>query len=465
MSENKEKKKKFKLPSTLTLLVMMIVLFTALTWIIPAGSYERIKTDAGVTQVDPNSFQYIEQSPVSPIRIVTSIPSALIKQTKIVTFLLLVGGAIQVISATGVVDAALGWLCDKLGDKDLVIVPIMTIFFAVLSACGINTASISFIPIGLMISKALKLDNIIGVSIVMMGVCCGWSGGAFTANTTGIAQSIIGLPMFSGWQFRLAVSAVFLVLVCTYQHKYALKIRKDPTKSLVYNPNGGTAVEGRELPKMDARHLIGLVIFLVGFCVVVYGAVNGWDMYTEVSSVFLVMGLLMAIVCGMGEKEIIKEFNAGARSVTAGAITCGVAAAMNLIMTEGCIIDTIVHAFGVVMSGLPVSLSTLVMYAFQTMLNTFIPSGSSQAVASIPIASALGYVLEIPQQIVVLAFNFGDGITNQIIPMSGTLMASIGIAGIAWETWVKYVWKMIAGMLLIGAVALEIALLINLGPF
>lgn len=458
-------KKKFKVPSTLTLLLMMIVLFTVLTWVLPAGSYDRFTNEDGVTQVAPGSFHYVEQSPVGLWRIVTSIPSALIKQTKIVTFLLLVGGAIQIISATGVVDAALGYLCKKLGNRDLVIVPAMIVFFAALSACGINTASIAFIPIGLMISKSLKLDNLVGVAIVMMGVCCGWSGGAFTTNTTGIAQGIIGLPMFSGWQFRLVVTAVFLVFICTYVYRYCKKTREDPTKSLLYGTDAAAPVDTKELPPMDTRRIIGLVIFIIGFGFVVYGAVSGWDMYTEISSVFLLMALSMGLVCGMKEPQLVSEFFKGSRSVCAGAVTCGVAAAMNLIMSEGQILDTIVHGLEVVMTDMPLALSTLVMYVFQTLLNTFIPSGSAQAVASIPIVSALGYVLEIPQQVVVLAFNYGDGITNQIIPTAGTLMASIGIACVPWETWVKFVWKMILGMLFIGGVALMVALAINLGPF
>lgn len=458
-------KKKFKVPSTITLLLMMIVIFTVLTWVLPAGSYDRFTNENGVTQVAPGSFHYVEQSPVSIIRIVTSIPSALIKQTNIVTFLLLVGGAIQIISATGVVDAALGYLCKKLGKRDLIIIPAMIVFFAAVSACGINTASIAFVPIGLMVSRSLKLDNLVGVAIVMMGVCCGWSGGTFVANTTGIAQGIIGLPMFSGWQFRLIVTIVFLLFICTFIYRYCKKCREDPAKSLLYGTDAAAPADINELPPMDTRHIVGLVIFFIGFGFVVYGAISGWNMYTEISSVFIVMALLMGLVCGMNESKIVSEFYKGSRSVCAGAITCGVAAAMNLIMSEGQILDTIVHALEYVMTDMPLALSTLVMYAFQTVLNTFIPSGSSQAVASIPIVSALGYVLEIPQQIVVLAFNFGDGITNQIIPTAGTLMASIGIACVPWETWVKFIWKAILGMLLIGAVALVVAVAINLGPF
>lgn len=459
------KKKKFKLPSTITLLLALIVVFTVLTWIVPAGSYDRIVNDSGATQVVPGSFHYVEQSPVGIWRIVTSIPAALIKQTKIVTFLLLVGGAIQIISATGVVDAALGYLCKKLGNRDLVIVPAMIVFFAALSACGINTASIAFIPIGLMISKSLKLDNLVAVSIVMMGVCCGWSGGAFTANTTGIAQGIIGLPMFSGWQFRLVVTAVFLVFICTYVYRYCKKTREDPSKSLLYGTDAAAPVDTRELPPMDTRRIIGLVIFIIGFGFVVYGAISGWDMYTEISSVFLVMSVSMGIVCGMDEPALVSEFYKGARRVCAGAITCGVAAAMNLIMSEGMIIDTIVHSLEVLLTDAPVALSTMAMYVFQTGISVIIPGGSAMAVATIPIVSALGYVLEIPQQIVVLVFNYADGFTNQLIPTSGTLMACLGIAGVSWETWFKYVWKMIVGLMLLGAVSSLIALAINLGPF
>lgn len=458
-------KKKFKLPNTIVLLVIMTAIFTVLTWVVPAGTYERITNEAGVTQVDPDSFQYVDPSPVSVWRIVTSIPSGLAKQASIIFFLLLVGGSVQIISAAGVIDASLGSLVKKLGNKDLIIVPIMVIFFAAISMCGINTAMLSFVPIGLMISRSLKLDNLMGVSIVMMGVCCGWSGGAFCANTTGIAQNIIGLPMFSGYIFRLAVTAVFLVFICTYLYRYSKKIRQDPSKSLVYGTEAAAPVEAKELPEMTPRRVAGLVIFLIGFVLIVYGAVTGWNMNTDIAGVFMVTGVLVGIVCGMNQTEIVSEFAKGVRQISFGALTCGFAGALNIVLSEGQIIDTIVHAFATIMMGLPVGLSALAMFVFQTLLNTFIPAGSAQAIASIPITSSLGYILNIPQQVVVLAFNFGDGITNQIIPTAATIMASIGMAGISWEVWAKYVWKMIVGLLVIAAVAIEVALLINLGPF
>ena len=216
---------------------------------------------------------------------------------------------------------------------------------------------------------------------------------------------------------------------------------------------------------MSSRRITGLNIFLAGFVLIVYGAVTGWDMNTDIAGVFMVTGVLVGAVCGMNQAQIVNEFAKGVRQISFGALTCGFAGALNIVLSEGKIIDTIVHAFASIMNGLPTGLSVLAMFIFQVLLNTFIPAGSAQAVASIPIASSLGYILDIPQQVVVLAFNYGDGITNQIIPTAATIMASIGIAGIPWEVWAKYVWKMIVGLLLIAAVSLEVALIINVGPF
>lgn len=457
--------KRFKMPSTMVLLVIMVVIFTVLTWVLPAGTYDRFTNSNGVEQVDPESYHEVESTPVGAWRIVTSIPAGLQKQAGIIFFLLLVGGSVQIISASGIVDASLGVVLKKLGNKDLVAVPVLIIFFAALSCIGINTAMLSFVPIGLMISKSLKLDNLVGVSIVMMGVCCGWSAGPFSANTTGIAQNIIGLPMFSGYWFRLLTMAIFLLFICTYVYRYCKKIRNDPAKSLVYGTEAAAPVESKELPPMTTRRAVGLAIFLIGFCVIVYGAVSGWSMNTDIAGVFMVVGVLVGIACGMGQSEIVTEFARGVRQISFGALVCGFAGALNIVLSEGHIIDTIVHAFASIMYGLPTGLSVIAMFLFQTMLNLFIPAGSSQAIASIPIASALGYILDIEQQVVVLAFNFGDGITNQIYPTAATIMASIGMAGVAWEVWAKYVWKMILGMIVISMVMLEIAVLIGVGPF
>ena len=455
--------KKWKIPHTLVILVLLVVLISGLSYVVPAGVYDTIEVN-GVSQVDPESFHYVESTPISPWRVVTSIPAGLQKNASIIFFILLVGGAIQIINATEIVGAALNVVLKKLGNKGLMAVPLFMIFFGLVSSVGINSAMLSFVPIGLMIAKAMGLDALVGVAIVMMGVCCGWSAGPFSTQTTGIAQELIGLPYLSGMGYRTLIMVLFFAFNSYMIYSYSKKIKADPTKSLVY---GTSAVfeDAKELPEMTGRRVLGLITFAIGFLVVIYGAVNGWNMGTDIAGVFLLTGLAVGLVCGLTIDEIITEFGVGLKGIVFGVVIVGFAGAVNVVLSEANLTYTFVHAVSTMIDGLPGVFSVAAMYVFQIITNIFIPAGQAQAVATIPITSALGYVLGINQQVVVLCYNLGDGITNQIIPTAATIMASIGIAKVDYTTWCKFIWKWIAGMLLIGLVMIEIAYLMNWGPF
>lgn len=458
-----KKKWKIAVPNTYVIIVFLIVLFTLLSYVIPSGTYDMV-TENGRKVVDPNSFHYVEQTPVSLWRIFTSIPAGLAKQASLVFFLFLVGGSVQVVSASGIVDAALGVLLKKFKDKKVLIVPFFMVCFGLISAVGINSAMVAFIPIGLMIAKSLQLDGLVGVAMVMMGTCAGWSAGPFSTATTGVAQSMIGLPFLSGMGLRIVTLVLFFIFGCFMIVRYCNMIRKDPTKSLCYGMEANYSADVA-LPEMTVNRAIGGVIFLAGFGLVVYGAIKGWKMHTDIAGIFILMSVLVGFVCRMTPNQIAEEFIAGLRRMAFGAIIVGFANAISIVMTEGQIIHTIIYHCSKIMLGLPKFLSVQAMYIFQIIVNFFIPSGSGQAAATIPIVSPLGNVLGINQQIVVFCYNLGDGITNQIIPSSDVQMAAIGMAGILYPVWFKFIWKWIVGMLLIGAVMLQIALLINWGPF
>ncbi len=461
--KNQEQKKLVKVPNTYVIIVLFIIVFALLSYVIPAGVYNMV-TQNGRKVVDPNSFHYVESTPVPIWRIVTSIPSGLAKQASLIFFLFLVAGSVQIISASGVVDAVLGSLIKKFKGKGIFMVPFFMICFGLISSVGINSAMVAFTPIGLMIAKSLTLDGLVGVAMVMMGTCCGWSAGAFSTATTGVAQSMIGLPFLSGMGLRIVTMVLFFAFGSYMITSYSMKISRDPTKSLCYGMETSYAGDV-ELPALTTRRMIGGLVFLVGFGLVLYGAVKGWKMHTDIAGVFMVTGVLCGFICGMNADTIAKEFVKGLRTMAFGGIIVGFANAISIVMGEGQIIHTIIHFFSNMMQGLPRILSAEAMYVFQIIINFFIPSGSGQAAATIPIVSPIGQLLDIPQQVVVLAYNFGDGITNQIMPQSSTTMGALGMAGIGFTLWFKYIWRWILGMILIGAVMVAAAMLINYGPF
>lgn len=205
--------KRFKMPSTMVLLVIMVVIFTVLTWVLPAGTYDRFTNSNGVEQVDPESYHEVESTPVGAWRIVTSHQPVCRSKRESSSFCYLWVVLCRLFLPRG--SSMRHWV---LFSKNWAIrtwwaVPVLIIFFAALSCIGINTAMLSFVPIGLMISKSLKLDNLVGVSIVMMGVCCGWSAGPFSANTHRYCSEYHWSSHVLRYWFRLLTMAIFLLFI------------------------------------------------------------------------------------------------------------------------------------------------------------------------------------------------------------------------------------------------------------
>lgn len=443
-----EKTKKFKLPHPYILIVLLIILCTVLTYIVPAGVYDRYVDDAGRTLVDPDTFHYVDQTPVDPFAMVQAIPTGMTEVGWIIFLVFIIGGAFGIINATGAIEAGLGASIEKVKGKDAILIIALMIIFSLGGATfGLAESTLIFIPIGVMLARALGYDAIVGMAIVNIGAVCGFAGGWMNVFTVGVAQGIAELPLFSGMGYRILTHAVVLTIAIIYVLRYAKKLRKDPELSVVRDLELAAAEAEKEemggaIPEFTKRRKVVLLIILVGFIVLIYGITHGWSTGTQISSLFLVMGIVAGYAGGLKTDQIAEEFINGAKGLTFGALLVGLCRAMVVILTNGQIIDTMLHGMANALNGLPAVIAAGLMVPVQLLLNFLINSGSGQAATTMPIMAPLADILGVSRQTAVLAFQYGDGLSNSLWPTSGILLAGLSIPGIPYDKWLKWVWKL-----------------------
>ena len=462
-------KKKFVFPNTYVIIILMMIVAVLLTWIIPSGEFERVKDEVSKQSIIiPGTFKYIENNPISLFKIPVYIMKGLAKASDIVFLVIIVGGAFNIIIETGMFQSFAGRLTKIFSNKEVLIIPAFsTIFALACTTMGVNTF-IGFAPIAVIIARSIGYDAIVGVSMVALGGAIGFSTGTFNPFTTGVAQSLAGLPIFSGLGYRFVCLVVFLVVTNIYIIWYAKKIKAKPEASVVYEmeqENKKIEVSEKQHDKIEGRHYLVLLIVIACFVLLVYGSQNWKWKLQENAAMFIWMGVLSGFAYGFGPSKIAEEFTKGAKKLVYGALMIGMANGISLILTDGKILDTTVQYLGGLLVTLPSYLQAAGMFLMQLLINGLITSGSGQAAATMPIMLPVADIIGITKQTTVLAFNFGDGLSNYILPTSSALMGFIAMVGISYSNWMKFMWKLFLIWIVVGAILVIVANSINYGPF
>ncbi len=464
-----EKKKKiFKVPHTYVILSIVILVVTICTYIMPAGEYDRVEID-GRTVVDSTSYHSVEASPVGFFELFKAIPQGYNDAASIIFFIFVVAGMFNVIMATGAIERGIGKLALATRGKEKILIPaVMAIFAAAGATFGINEEGIIFVPVGIALARAMGYDAIVGMSLVTLGASIGFSSGIMNAFTVGVAQGIAELPIFSGASLRIAVWIVMLIITAIYVTRYAKKVKADPSLSYVLEleeAEKDQKLDLDNLEKLSVRDYLILLEVVVFFGILVYGVFKyGWYL-TEIFALFVIMGIGAGFIAGFGPSRIAVEFVNGAKGIVFGALVVGIARTILVVMTDGMIIDSFLHGLSGLISHLPKSVAAVGMLFVQALTNFFIPSGSGQAAATMPLMVPLADVLGLTRQTAVLAFQFGDGFTNNIIPTSSVLMGSLSVDKIPYEKWLKYIAPLMGIWLVVCAGFMVLASVINYGPF
>lgn len=448
------------------LLFIVIVIATLLTYIVPAGQYERVKVDAREL-IDPDSFQFVESSPSNVLDMVSSIHTGMVRGADIIFFVLVVGGAFGILAATGALDALVVTISTKLASQEKLLIPILMLFFSAAgSLMGMAEETLVYIGILVPMAIALRFDAITGFAIVMLGASVGFTSAVMNPFTVGVAQGIADLPTFSGIGLRLVLFAVLYLAAVIYVYRYATKVKNNPELGFYGRyeraDSGESADTGK---KMETRHKWVLFTFLLNFVVLVFGVMKyGWYI-TEISGLFLLFGIIIGIVGRLSPGGIANSFIKGASNLIEGALIIGVAQAILVIFEDGGLMDTILYFATNAIDHLPPALTAVGMYILQLVLNFLVPSGSGQAALTMPIMVPLSDLVGVTRQVAVLAYQLGDGITNMIYPTVGFFMAGLALAGIPWSRWIKWILPFFLFELVVGVVVLIVAQWIGYGPF
>ena len=445
--------RRVRFPDALVLIVALILLAQGAGCVLPAGEFER-----DGARVVPGTYHAVEAEPLPPLAFLTSIPAGLGAAQEIIFFVFLVGGVIGVVRATGAIDAAIGAAIARLGSRPAWLIGGAVGLFALgASTVGMAEEYMPFVPVLVTMCLALRLDAVVAVGIIYVGAGVGYACAALNPFTVLIAQDIAGLPLTSGQGPRWVLLVVCGTVGVHHILRYAARIRADPAASLVADVDYS---DGFVLPadrQFNAQRWGVLAILGGGIGMFIWGvAARGWYL-TELSAVFLAVGLLAAVAAGVAPNAVARAFLQGAAGMTATALLIGFARTIEVVLTDARVIDTIVHGLAQPLAALPAHAAALGMLAVQTAANLFIPSGSGQAYVTMPIMAPLADLTGVMRQTAVLAYQFGDGFTNMLIPTNALLMGMLALGRIPYQRWVAFVVPLLLKLYLVAAAALVLA--------
>jgi uncharacterized ion transporter superfamily protein YfcC len=452
-----------RMPHTLALLFAMMIVALVMTWTLPQGQFETILTEQGRAMVVPGSYAEAEERVwLPPWVLFTAVPRALADAQVIIFFLLIVGGTIAVLRATGALDAMLGAILKAIGHSPVLLIGLgMGVFALGSGTLGVSTEYIPFAAMLVALCVAMRLDAMTAMGIMIGGYCIGYGIATLNPYTVLVAQGIAELPPASGIGFRLALFVPFVAIGVHHTWRYAQRVQDDPARSLVAGVEGVSQEAPESYPAFTARHSIILLFTGLALAGIVYGIlVRNWYLM-EVGAVWLGLGLAAGVVGRLGADGMARHFAAGASALATVALLVGFARGIGVILEDGQVLHTIVHGISLPLQRVGPELSAVGMMLVQSVINLFVPSGSGQAFVTMPIMAPVGDIVGISRQIAVLAFQFGDGFSNILIPTNVVLMAILGVVGIPYDRWFRFAWPLLAKLLAAGAVALVIAVRIG----
>ncbi|MEE0202932.1 MAG: C4-dicarboxylate ABC transporter permease [Muricomes sp.] len=437
-----KEKKKFSMPPAFALLVVMILIGVIATWILPAGEFDREMNDAGKTLVVAGSYHGVEASPVSVWEGFMAIPQGMVKSATIIFGVLLIGGSFTIIVSTGMIQSALGKVEKVFKGRELLMIPIIMAAASVMCCfIGLLELSMVIIPILIPICLILGFDSLTAIAMALVSTAAGFGAAVANPFTVVVAQPIGELPLYSGAGYRTICLIVITAIGIAYVMRHAIKVRKKPELSITYQTDIELRKEygvGKKV-EMTGRRKVAMFAFLICFAILIVGALKfSWGLI-EIGTMFLITGLLVGFICKLSLTEICDKFSEGLSAFIGAALISGFASGITIVLENGKIIDTIINAVAQLVQALPPSVAAVGMLITQLLFNFIVPSGSGQALISMPIMFPLADLVGVSRQVAVLAFQFGDGLSNIVWPTLGYLWVCIAYGKIKYEQWFKFI--------------------------
>lgn len=448
-----------KIPDTIVILLSILVVFILLTWLLPAGEFQRTERN-GINVVVPGSYTPAEPNPQGLGSFLSAPIKGFISAAQIIGFCFLIGGAFTIVTRTGAITAGLEAILDFSRRhpryKEWILPVVMVVFSIGGATFGMSEENLVFILITIPLAISLGYDSIVGVAIPFVGAGAGFAGAVLNPFTIGVAQGIAELPLFSGWEYRIIVWLIITAIAIIFVMLYARKILKNPDlspvreldKTRIFDNQAGERTELTFSRKLILWLLLGTLVALV-FGVTLY------DWYiNEIAGLFVGLGILAALVYRLPLQTSIDAFKDGARDMMTAGLVIALSKAILIVARDGKIIDTMLNSVTGIAGDFHPFVSANLMFAVQYLIHFLVPSGSGQAALTIPIMAPLADLLGITRQTTVLIFQFGDGLNSMILPTSGVTMGILSIARIPFNVWLKWIaplmiWFYLAAILLL----------------
>ncbi len=488
--------KKRKFPSAQTILIVIAAFVALLTWVIPSGKYDSLiynKSDntfiidskgnktavpANQKSLDqlnikiplenftngaiykpisiPDTYEKVQANPQGFLEFVQSPIKGIIEAADVIFLVLFIGGLIGIMNLTGAFEAGIVWMSSVLKGREYILIILTTSLVALGGTTfGFAEETLAFIPILIPVFIAAKYDAMVGIACVFLGSSVGSMCSTTNPFAAIIASDAAGINWTTGLYGRVLMFCVCITISIIYILRYAKRVENDATKSIIFDQKEemkkifGTVSETK-ITKLNLKLRIILFLFSTSFIVMVVGVsmLDWW--FTEMASVFLVGALLIGFVAKINESDFVNAFSKGAGELLGVAFIVGIARGISILMKDGCISDTVLYNTSAITEGMNKGVFVNSLFFIYNGLSFFIPSSSGMAVLSMPIMSPLADTVGIGREIIVNAYLSGMGIFNIINP-TGLVLATLGIAKIGFDKWLKFVWPLV---LVLGLIAM-----------
>ena len=444
--------KKFHMPTAYTILFLLLFLVAAATWVIPAGEYQREGEDEVPVA---GTYARVEQQPQGVGDVIQASFHGFYDAVDVALFILMVGGFLGVVMKTGAIDAGVSNVIRILGGREILLIPVMMVLFSLGgTSFGMWEETMAFYPLLIPVFVAAGYDPLVGIAVVLLGSGAGVLASTVNPFATGIASGFAGVSLGDGLMVRLVMLAVFDAAAIWYVMHYAAKVRSHPERSLVAGfSRKFESKKGGGVPDLNGKRKLTLLLFAGVFLVMVYAvipfdeiglprpALHWW--FPELSGLFLGGAVVIGLVYGLKEQELVDSFVSGAADLVGVAFIIGISRGITVLMDGGKITDTVLYWGEHALEGAGSVGFILLVYLIYLPLSILIPSSSGLATLSVPIMAPLGQFAGIGGELIVTAFQSASGLVNIVTPTAAVVMGGLALGDVPYDRWVKFVWKLI----------------------
>lgn len=467
---NNEKTKKFKLPDTWIIVFLMVVIVAILSWVVPPGTYQYEQVEVNGTMRNlaiEGSFEYLEEGSGTPtgfLGVFSALYRGCVNTAGTIFMVLTCCATFRIMVQTGAFHAGIGVALKRLGKSGPILITVMMIIFGLCgSVFGMLSELFGFYPLMVGLAIALGYDAMLGMAVLALGAYVGFAAGTLNPYNVMISQGIAQVEIFTNLGYRWVCFAVMVGICIIYVLWYGARIKKDPTKSIVYGKKNMHSFSDSDMDqyKLDTKAKLVLLDLAVVLVILAVGLLKyGWG-NAQLCGLFIAMSVIASFIMGWSGDKYVAEFVEGVRGMAWGALIAGIAGGIMVVMNDALIIDTIIHALADLLENAPNQISAQLMLVVQTLINLPICSSTGQAAVTMPIMAPLGDALNISRDGVCLIYQLASGLTDLIYPVSNIVIVC-GLSDIKYETWVKWVLPLVGILFVAEMVLVAVFLLLGL---